>query len=287
MHPMIRAFTIIAIALYLGGIVRATPEDFNREYLPAGTRIGMTARELAVARPKALSAMKDLEGDGEFIEMLAEDKMRIAYRYGIRRGRVGAITRGFMITGASEEQMQQALNDVVARCDAFVLQRSEQIIRSTGDVNAIVTAELWEDSSNKRSVYLVGTNSEITVIVFDPKTFGKGDFFVGPERIREFDANLATVRRQIEKEKGNDRSVAIVDILPKAKRPGGAITSGNIVKGETTVQKSLSESVDRPSGALSGANVESSPSKGLSLWVWMAAFVLGGVTVYIILVRRR
>ena len=68
-------------------------------------------------------------------------------------------------------------------------------MRSNGNTNVTVTAQLWQGGDPQTSVYFVATTYELTLIVFDPLQFNKTDFFLGAERLPEMDSRVDQVTK--------------------------------------------------------------------------------------------
>jgi len=93
--------------------------------------------------------------------------------------------------------MVQRIHQALAR--DLVKQADEQIIRLDEKMQQVaVTAELWRDERNGTCVYLVDTPKDTTIITFDPKYFGKKDFFVSAEGMPDIAPALDAVRKTIE-----------------------------------------------------------------------------------------
>jgi len=221
MKRLIRNAARLAGILLTIAFATAAPEDFYRNYLPSGVEIGMSPEQVRIARPQAVASAAAQPSaarvDTTFVQMVEitpQGNTRVAYWYRFKGGKLGAVTRSLMVTGMPIEHAQAGASKVVGELKAdFILKGQEQVARSTGTENVIVTAQLWEDTATGRNLYFVTTNREITVVIFDPKAFGKSDFFLGPERMKDLDAHAESVRGMIDKAAATP--VPIIDLLPK------------------------------------------------------------------------
>jgi hypothetical protein len=222
MKRLIRNAVRLLPALLIVAAAFATPAEFYQTYIPAGVEIGMSRDEVQKARPQAMkggmSQPSAAKPDATFVQMaeiMPQGNTRVAYWYRFKSGKLGVVTRSLMVTGMPIEHAQAGASKVVDELKAdFVLKGQEQVARSTGTENTVVTAQLWEDAAAGRNIYFVTTNREITVVVFDPKAFGKADFFLGPERMKDLNAHAEAVRGMVDKAAATP--VPIVDLLPKA-----------------------------------------------------------------------
>lgn len=199
--------------------VVAAPEDFYRAHLPPGVSMGMSLEELTTVRPGAsrneIGAPSNPQSDRrEMVEITPQGDTRVAYWYRFKGRKLGAVTRSLMTARMPMEHAEAGALKVADELKAdFALKGQEQVVRTTGTENTVLMAQLWEDLARGLNLYFVATNREITVVVFDPKAFGKADFFVGPEKMKDLDAQAESVRRMTEKAAATP--IAIVDLLPK------------------------------------------------------------------------
>ena len=93
--------------------------------------------------------------------------------------------------------------DLVKEPDETILRLDEQMNQ------VLVDAELWIDEKSGTQVYFVDATNELTVITFDPKYFGKRDFFMSPDELQQIAPALEKARKAVEEAK-------------KLKKPQGA-----------------------------------------------------------------
>lgn len=230
MNWLIRMAARLAAIILTSAFAAAAPEEFYRNYLPPDVEMGMSQEMVRKARPRAVtgqasqpSAANADPSFAEMVEIALQGTTRVAYWYRFKAGKLGAVTRSLLVTGMPIEHAQAGANKVADELNAnFVLKGQEKVARSTGTENIIVTAQLWEDAAAGRNIYFLATNREITVVVFDPKAFGKPDFFLGPERMKDLEAHAESVRGMVDKAVAPP--VPIVDLLPKVTVASGTPT---------------------------------------------------------------
>lgn len=191
----------------------AAPDDFYRAHLPEGVRMGMPQEELAKARPTARNmdmsgfdrpaAPKPPGAPVHMAELRRGPNGASATAYRCKEGKLVVVTEatklGTKFATVPIEQAQAAANKLAGELQAnFVLKGQEQIVRSGGLEGAtLLTAQLWEDKTNSLHLYFVATNQGIEFVIFDPKVFGRADFFAGPETLEKSKANMESIRRQL------------------------------------------------------------------------------------------
>jgi len=214
-HLMSCVFLLVAMAAV------ASPESFYQSYLPAGIAMDMSPEQVRNTRPQAITSQSSqpsaAKADPTFVEMVEiapQGNTRVAYWYRFKAGKLGAVTRSIMTARMPIEHAQAGASKVAEELKAdFALKGQEQVVRSTGTENTVLTAQLWEDKADGLNIYFVTTNREITVVMFDPKAFGKADFFLGPERMKDLNAQAEVVRSLTDKTAATP--IPIVDLLPK------------------------------------------------------------------------
>ena len=212
-------FEIVAVAT-------AAPEDFYRAHLPEGVSMGMSPEELAKARPTARNldfsgmdrrpAPKPAGAPVEMVEMTRELGRVSVRSYRFKAGKLGAILESTKTMKRPIEEAKAAVGKLIEEIKTnFTLKGQEQIVRSKGTVACLLTAQVWEDQARGLQLYLVATDDEISVWLFDPKMAGKADIFNGPEMLEKAKANNESIRRQL-----GDRATPetpLIDLLAEPK----------------------------------------------------------------------
>jgi len=173
-----------------------TPEDFCSKYFPTGVRIAISSEQLKSLRPQAIE-VAPIDASGPVlpsVTMMMEPPNRrgepTAYWWRFKDNKLGAITKSTLPPRAeSDNRMRLAVQEIINSLSAsFQKKTEEKILRSSGGNNIILTAQLWENADAGRNVYFVASNEETTIIIFDPKIFGYRNFFVSPDRLKDFEA---------------------------------------------------------------------------------------------------
>lgn len=207
-------------------VASAAPDDFYRAHLPEGVSMGMSPEELAKARPTARSfdlsgmdrrpAAKPAGAPAEMVEMTRELGRASVRSYRFKAGKLVAVLESTKTLNQPIEQAKAAVGKLTEEIKThFTLKGQEQIVRSKGTVAGLLTAQVWEDQARGLQLYLVATDDEISVWLFDPKMAGKADFFNGPEMLEKTKANNESIRRQL-----GDRAnpvTPLVDLLAEPK----------------------------------------------------------------------
>lgn len=124
----------------------------------------------------------------------------LCYYYHFIENQLRAVTQGIGHAGKRDEQAIKHIRDALTR--DMEKKSDEGILRLDQNMKQIpVNAELWADKRNGTCVYFVDASNEMTVITFDPKHFGKKDFFMSPDEMPKIAPALETVRKTIEESK--------------------------------------------------------------------------------------
>lgn len=289
-----RAARLAAIILASAYAALAAPTEFYQAYIPPGVEIGMSPEQVKAARPQAMtggmlqpSAAKTDTTFVQMAEITPQGNTRVAYLYRFKAGKLGAVLRSLMVTGMPIEHAQAGASKAADEIKAnFVLKGQEQVARSTGTENTIVTAQLWEDAGAGRNIYFVTTNREITVVIFDPKAFGKSDFFLGPERMKDLEAHAESVRGMIDKAAATP--VPIVDLLPKVAMASTTPTPAK--PPSTTPVPTSAVPTATPAPSLPTPTVAANPAPVIErkspVWPWVVGILTLVVIVAVALKRR-
>ena len=180
------------------------PEKYAALILPDNVTLGMTRDAIQPARPEAKTLDASLVTKQTNAVVLTELKKDVSpatcYQYHFVDNQLRAVTKGILHAGKRDEQMVKHIHEVFAK--DLVKQADEQIIRLDANMQQVsVTAELWKDEKNGTCVYFVDTSKDTTIIAFDPRYFGKKDFFVTADQMSDIAPALETVRKQIEESK--------------------------------------------------------------------------------------
>ena len=188
---------LIALTIQVACIAVAMSAPSSEQFYAAnfpGVTIGLDSRSVMAQRPRAFRSNTSLTGGGQvndsnfdLIEIINENGQRIVFWYYVRDATVAGMCRGVPSTGLPLESARaQARNVRSTLQSAFDFKRIDKILRSTGVETALLSAELWGEKNGTLRLYFLASNQDITVIVFDPQRMSKKDFFLGPERLKEF-----------------------------------------------------------------------------------------------------
>ena len=269
-----------AIGISLGiSTLNASTDAFYQAYLPKGVTIGMTPQQVSAARPGAIK--NDLQSSSpnaadnrarlEMIELSTEGRSRVAYWYRFKDGTLGAVTRSIMVLTMPVDHAQAGASKIHGDLESdFALKGQEPVLRSNGTENTVLAAQLWEDKAHSLEVYFVATNQEITLTVFDPKRFGKSDFFVGPERRKDFDAQAAAVRSLTE---NAATPKPVVDLMPAIAGASPILTPPSTPANETGMESKSpsSDSVQTPAATAAHGRTP--------LWPWIGGLGIAALIV--------
>lgn len=280
----------LAVGTVLFSILQAAPADFYAARLPAGVAFGMTPEQLEDARKTVDrrdfgSTASDRAGNSQAFEMRRQQDSALAFSYRFKGGKLGAIIGSTKTTMLPIEHTQSAASNIGRELiDNFTLKGEDQIVRSVATVASVLTAQLWDDKERGLNLYFVATNHEITLVIFDPKAFGKADFFNGVELLEKVKANNESIRRTL----GNSAPppVAIVDFLAKPTvKPGDTLppaippVSPRPADSETKAQSKPSASPLADSTAFQ--------EKPVAVWPWIAGGVLALAIILLVVCRGR
>lgn len=271
----------------------AAHEEFYQKHLQPGVSLGMSPDELITARSGALenefgATGSDLAGTLEMSELRREQNSASGSVYRFKAGKLGAVLGSTKTTKLPVEHTQDAAIKLAQELKTnFALQREDQIVRSVGTVAAVLTAQLWEDEARGLHLYFVATNHEITLVIFDPKAFGKPDFFNGPELLKKVEANNESIRRAL-----GERAtppMPIIDFLAKVKAGSPAQVTTNeqplTPTAPTPVPTATPNTSSAPSNPVAQASLSVVERKSL-VWPWVVGILALVVIVALALKRR-
>ncbi|MBI5820157.1 MAG: hypothetical protein HZA88_14330 [Verrucomicrobia bacterium] len=169
--------------------------------LPEQVVIGMTRKELQPLRPGTNTIMPQMglrnTNAVVLVEVNSDRPPFTAFQYSFVKDELRAVMKGVLHAGFRDNQMVRKLHDALVK--ELHKKTDESIIRWDDNMRDVsVKAELWEDTKNGLCVYFVDTKNDTTIIVFDPKCFGKKDFFVNKEDMPKMAPALESVRKMME-----------------------------------------------------------------------------------------
>lgn len=176
-------------------------EKYTALVMPDNVTLGMTREAVQSFRQDARKLDGAVGSRNTNATVLTEIKNSgtpfVFYYYHFIEDRLRAVTQGVGHYGKRDEQAIKHIRAALTR--DLVKKAEEGILRLDKDMKQIpVNAELWEDKRNGTCLYFVDASNEMTVITFDPKYFGKKDFFMSPDEMPKIAPALETVRKQIE-----------------------------------------------------------------------------------------
>lgn len=180
------------------------PEKYAALILPDNVTLGMARDAIQPARPEAKKLDASLvtkRTNAVVLTELAKDASpATCCQYLFVDNQLRAVTKGILHGGKRDAQMVKHIHEVFAK--DLIKQADEQIIRLDANMQQVsVTAELWKDAKNGTCVYFVDTPKDTTIVIFDPRYFGKKDFFVTADQMPDIAPALEAVRKQIEESK--------------------------------------------------------------------------------------
>lgn len=256
----------------------ATPADFYQAYLPAGIQIGCSVHEVRnqrpgiIENPMHLSAGVEPENALELIEPPKHGQVPLGYWYRFKDGELRAVTRSLLVRGLPEAHLLSSASTLYGELKTnFVLKGTEKVLRSTGVGATLLTAELWEDATTGLEVYFVASSEETTLIVFDPKIFSRRSFFLGPERMKDFEAPEEAVEGV--NDKATESPYLITDLLPKVAAANAtavppAASNSEATRSPITPNAAAPTATPKPSPV-----VQAEPSKSPP-WPWIVGAIL-------------
>jgi hypothetical protein len=279
---------LIAIALPNG---KASPESFYSENIPLGVAFGITPEQLVQARPQVQkdslnkSQVTQAEESGSMVEYIRQGNGATVYWYRFKNGKLGAVSRSTATRNLSSESAQSGASQVYNKLrENFDLRGQDEILRLGGAGTSLLSAQLWEDKEKGRNIYFIASSQEISVIVFDHKSFGAADFFASLDKRKEIDAQAKSVRDMLGESLPTPSP--IVDLLPmiakesaSTPQPATKATMQSIAVPSEKQQSSVRET---PTESQSTAETKSSP------WPWIiGAIILLAVASGVLLKLRR
>ena len=203
--------TFLAAFVALSGIsvTHAQTLIFTELTRLAGTNnleLGISIDELKKRKPKVLgfpfrNAHQDIQPD-DAIEILA-DASFFDDKYGaIWYHNLGGKLRGISICRRFSSELVENLGSFIRKQTSqgrLYSLESSQVIRSDGLRAFVVTAHHWETVTEGFKFYILATNREVNVVLYDPAFLGLDAFFVPKKelnRVQENFARLIPVRIQ-------------------------------------------------------------------------------------------
>lgn len=199
---------ILLLVWCVCGVDLSSAADQTGKYaaliLPDNVTLGMTRDAIQPARPDAkkldASLVTKRSNAVVFTELKKDVLPATCYTYHFVDDQLRAVTKGILHAGKRDEQLVKHIHEIFAK--DLVKRADEEIIRLGDNMQQVsMTAELWKDEKSGACVYFVDTTKESMFITFDPRYFGKKDFFVTTEQMPEIAPALETVRKQIEESK--------------------------------------------------------------------------------------
>ncbi|MCG2679885.1 MAG: hypothetical protein L6455_07950 [Kiritimatiellae bacterium] len=175
------------------------PEKYPPLVMPKNVAFGMTREALQAVRPDVMQIDEVVGSRNTNAIVLTElnEESSLAILYHFIDDRLRAVTRGQLHFGHRDEQMVKLLHDVLTR--DLVKKSDEKVLRLNEQMQRVqVNAELWTDEKSGVCVYFMDTSNEIVVITFDPKYFGKKDFFFCPDEMSKNESALENAPKTVE-----------------------------------------------------------------------------------------
>ncbi len=179
-------------------------DKYTALVMPENVTLGMSREAIQPVRRDAKKLDMAVGSRNTNATVLTEIKTNgppfVCYQYHFVEDRLRAVTQGVLHAGKRDEQTIKLIHDALTR--DLVKKSDESILRLDEHMQQILlNAELWTDEKNGACVYFVDASNEMTVITFDPKYFGKKDFFMSSDEIPKITPALETVRKHIEESK--------------------------------------------------------------------------------------
>jgi hypothetical protein len=255
---------------------------------PTGVLMGMSPSALLATRPQAKDVgLTSKDGSRQFVEIVSSNGGRIAYWYRFKNETLGAVTKSIMASKTPVEQVRESTHVMQAELQgSFDLIENDQIVRSTGSQSELLTAQHWKEKAGALELYFVASSQEITLVFFDPKDFGKKDFFLGPERLADVQANEKSVRALIKEMKPDPTKpepVPLADLLSKKSTDTKPTTSVNPEPSPLVTPNIAPQSEPETSSLKTATQIEPTTTKQQhSPWFWIIATffllaVIGGI----------
>jgi hypothetical protein len=277
--PVLLFLSIFAVAAANPVLEKNTPKD---------VQMGMSLSALLANRPQAKDAgLTSKDGNQQFVEIVSSNGGRIAYWYRFKNEVLGAMTKSIMASKTPVEQVRESIQLMQKELQgSFDFIGSDQIVRSTGSQSELLTAQHWKEKAGALELYFVGSNQEITLVFFDPKDFGKKDFFLGPERLADVQANEKSVRaliKEMKSEPTKPEPMLLADLIPKKSTDAKPTTSVNPEPSPLVTPYIAPQSEPQKSSLKTAAPIEPTTTKQQpSPWFWIIAAlflsaVIGGI----------
>jgi hypothetical protein len=196
----------LVVMLYVCGVIVTSAADQGEKYttlvFPENMTLGMTRDAIQSKRPAAMKLQGMMGSRNTNAVVLTEVKGDImplvCYQYHFIDDHLRAVTKGIGHGDRRDEQTVKSIHDALAR--DLVKQADEKILRLNTELEQ-VSVEFWKDEKSGTCVYFVDTSNDTSVIVFDPKYFGKKDFFITPDEMPQVAPAVENVRKTIEESK--------------------------------------------------------------------------------------
>ena len=178
------------------------------------------------------------------------------------------------------EQVRESIQVMQAELQAsFDFIGSDQIVRSTGSQSELLNAQHWKEKAGALELYFVASSQEITLLFFDPKIYGKKDFFLGPEKLADVQKNEKSVRALIKEMKPDPTKpepVPLVDLLSKKSTDTKPTTSVNPEPSQLVTPNIAPRSEPETSSLKTALQIKPTTTKQQpSPWFWIIATFFG------------
>lgn len=244
---------------------------------PTGVLMGMSPSALLATRPQAKDVgLTSKDGSRQFVEIVSSNGGRMAYWYRFKNETLGAVTKSIMASKTPIEQVRESIQVIQAELQgSFDFIGSDQIVRSTGSQSELLNAQHWKEKAGALELYFVASSQEITLVFFDPKDFGKKDFFLGPERLADVQANEKSVRALIKEMKPDPTKpelVPLADLLSKKSTDTKPTTLVNPEPSPLVTPNIAPRSEPETSSLKTATQIEPTTTKKQpSPWFWIIA----------------
>ncbi|MBI3985557.1 MAG: hypothetical protein HY343_01440 [Lentisphaerae bacterium] len=192
------------VMLYACGFAFANAAEQQDKYtaliMPDNVTLGMTREVLQPVRPEARKldlAFGSRNTNALVLTEMKDDSVPLTcHQYHFLDGQLRAVTKVVHRLSKQGEEMGKQIHDALEK--ELVKKADEKIIRGNGNMQPIlVGAELWTHEKSGTCVYFVTGAKDATIIVFDPKYFGKKDFFMSSEDMPEIAPLFEKARKTI------------------------------------------------------------------------------------------
>ncbi|MEZ0390463.1 MAG: hypothetical protein ACAI34_25515, partial [Verrucomicrobium sp.] len=193
-------------------------------------KIGISPAELQAAKLGVLEVpvpqtggQSTVKGDSSFVSYEKNSVPRTAAWYHFVGGQLRGVVRTTAFGNDALQARDGVLEDVFRRLEKVMkLDGIEQTVRTNGRKGFIVAAQHWTDDEGVLSAYVVATNVEVTLVIFDPRFLDRKRFLPDLSLLDAMNKTGEKLASKLSAHPNSKRDVKVKDIVDALSVNGGA-----------------------------------------------------------------